>query len=55
MRFSVCVCVVTIITKGRIIIINLYYEENKFNSSITDIEYSPNYIAFGLPLTHQVR
>ena len=27
----VCVCVVTIITKERIIIINLYYEENKLN------------------------
>ena len=31
--FNICahVCVVTIITKGRIIIINLYYEENKRN------------------------
>ena len=25
------------------------------NSSITDIEYSPNYTAFGQPQTHQVR
>ena len=27
----VCECVVAIITKERIIIINLYYEENKLN------------------------
>ena len=26
-----------------------------YNCSITDIEHSPNYTAFGLPLTHQVR
>ena len=26
-----------------------------YNSSITDIELSPNYIAFGLPQTHKVR
>ena len=26
-----------------------------YNSSITDIEHSPNYTAFGLPQTHQVR
>ena len=26
-----------------------------YNSSITDIELSPNYTAFGLPQTHQVR
>ena len=25
------------------------------NSSITDIEHFPNYTAFGLPQTHQVR
>ena len=25
------------------------------NSSITDIEHSPNHTAFGLPQTHQVR
>ena len=31
------------------IIIRLY------NSSITDIEHSPNYVAFGLPLTQKVR
>ena len=27
----VCVCVMTIMTKGRIIIINLYHDENKLN------------------------
>ena len=26
-----------------------------YNSSIADIEHSPNYTAFGLPQTHQVR
>ena len=26
-----------------------------YDSSITDIEHSPNYTAFDLPLTHQVR
>ena len=26
-----------------------------YNSSITDIEHSPNYTAFGLTQTHQVR
>ena len=26
-----------------------------YNKSITDIEYSPNNIAFGLPQTHEVR
>ena len=26
-----------------------------YNSSITDIEHSPNYTAFGLQLTHEVR
>ena len=26
-----------------------------YNSSITDIEHSPNYIAFGSPQTHKVR
>ena len=26
-----------------------------YNNFITDIEHSPNYIAFGLPQTHEVR
>ena len=26
-----------------------------YNSSITDIEHSPNYTTFGLPQTHQER
>ena len=37
------------------IFIKLIYIYLSYNSAITDIEHSPNYTAFGLPQTHQLR
>ena len=41
---------------SKYILVFIYiYLLSLYNSSITDIEHSPNYIAFGLPQTHKVR
>ena len=47
------ICLMTVVERRHEKLIYIYLL--LFNNSITDIEYAPNYTAFGLPLTHQVR